>query len=202
MKKHEMIHMVENYIHYIKERQNVKMPSTALLLMRKLIDHMNKDGFCFIKNETLMNYLQKSLRTIQSCTKFLEDHGFIVKVTRYRMNGSQKENGYQLKIDCLINPDNHILEEIEEKEMQFAQDKIDWNYYQSDEYIKGCRNSLKLINEDPEDNSFSISGELDQWRNNLKGKARDFEPSTDSNNRDGPNKNKSCTGRVQLSAPP
>lgn len=197
-----MIHMVENYIRYIKERQSVKMPSTALLLMRKLIDHMNKDGFCFIKNETLMNYLQKSLRTVQSCTKFLEDHGFIVKVTRYRLNGSQKENGYQLKIDCLINPNNYVPEEIEEKDMEFAQNKIDWNYYQTEAYIEGCRNSLKLINEDPKDLSFSITGELDEWRNNLKVKVESLKQRGLSGNRDGPSKEKNCMGRVQLSAPP
>lgn len=197
-----MIHMVENYIHYIKERQNVKMPSTALLLMRKLIDHMNKDGFCFIKNETLMNYLQKSLRTVQSCTKFLEEHHFIIKVTRYRNNGSQKENGYQLKIDCLLKTDNHIPEEIEESETEFGQDKIDWSYYQSDEYMMGCRKSLNQINEDPEDKFFSISGNLDQWINSLKAKTHNFKQKSYSGSRDGPSKNKNCMERVQVSAPP
>ena len=202
MKKHEMIHMVENYIHYIKDTQRVKMPSTTLLLLRKLIDHMNKDGFCFIKNETLMNYLQKSLRTVQSCTKYLEDNGFVVKVTRFRNNGSQKENGYQLKIDVLLGLDHELEHEKQNLENKSQDEKIDWNYYQTEAYIEGCRNSLKLINEDPKDISFSITGELDEWRNNLKVKVESLKQSGLSGNRDGPSKNKNCMGRVQLSAPP
>jgi len=202
LKKHEMIHMVENYIHYIKDTQRVKMPSTTLLLLRKLIDHMNKDGFCFIKNETLMNYLQKSLRTVQSCTKYLEDNGFVVKVTRFRNNGSQKENGYQLKIDVLLGLDHELEHEKQNLENKSQDEKIDWNYYQTEAYIEGCRNSLKLINEDPKDISFSITGELDEWRNNLKVKVESLKQSGLSGNRDGPSKNKNCMGRVQLSAPP
>lgn len=194
--------MIENYINHIKDTQKVKMPSTALLLLRKLIDHMNKDGFCFIKNETLMNYLQKSLRTVQSSTKFLEENGFIVKVTRFRNNGSQKENGYQLKIDVLLGLEHEREYERQNLKNKSQDEKIDWNYYQTEAYIEGCRNSLKLINEDPQDISFSITGELDEWRNNLKVKVESLKQSGLSGNRDGPSKNKNRMGRVQLSAPP
>lgn len=98
MKQHEMISLIDKYSHNL----GLKVGSTAYLVLRKLIDHMNQEGHCWLKNGTLENYTGKKTRTVQYATSSLVKLGYVVKEKRTFKNGCQTANGYYLQIETMV----------------------------------------------------------------------------------------------------
>ncbi len=66
------------------------------LVLIKLCDNANDDGYCFPSHKTIAKQCEISQRTVVRATAELESMGLIKKVERNRSNGSFTSNGYHM----------------------------------------------------------------------------------------------------------
>lgn len=72
------------------------LKSRALSVLVYLIDRANKDLNCFPAIPTMAKQLHISVSTVKRALKELEEAGYIEKSVRWRDNGGQSSNLYQL----------------------------------------------------------------------------------------------------------
>ncbi|QIA64450.1 hypothetical protein GT360_13540 [Vibrio astriarenae] len=70
-------------------------PITKLLLV-KLTDSADHQGYCFPSYEYLAKSCEISVRTAKQHVNKLVELGYLTKTSRFRRNGMQRSNGYQL----------------------------------------------------------------------------------------------------------
>lgn len=81
------------------------LKSRALSVLIYLIDRANKDMTCFPAIPTMARQLHISESTVKRALKELEGAGYIVKSTRWRDNGGQSSNLYQLSAPAMTHPE-------------------------------------------------------------------------------------------------
>lgn len=74
------------------------------LILLKLADNADDDGFCFPSQATLAEASECSRKTVNTHCRQLEEDGYIKIVGRTRENGSITSNGYQLIYCSAENP--------------------------------------------------------------------------------------------------
>ena len=94
------------------------LKSRELSVLIYLIDRANKDMTCFPAIPTMARQLHISESTVKRALKELEESGYIVKSTRWRDNGGQSSNLYQLSVPTYVQP------ETEKKQPHEAADNI------------------------------------------------------------------------------
>ena len=79
----------------ITEARSAKLPPSAKLLLRTLVDYMGQKDFCWPSMHSLAAELCLTVQHVRRLVRCLEAHGFIQTEARFRSDGSQASNVFR-----------------------------------------------------------------------------------------------------------
>jgi len=114
----------------IERVYSLELTQRATLVAFYLINRADGEGTCFPGIKTIAKECNISTRTVQRALNDLEEAGFLVRESRFHVQGGQRSNLYYLQIFVDEQDDTQLVEDQKDEVTNdnFAFDDIDDNF--------------------------------------------------------------------------